>query len=277
MPTSPAIPIRRIGLANGPDRLFSKIFRERPRTLVKLTRSPRHGRRPAPRSRTSAASSRIAAARRISPLSGGRSFLPAALCSSPPNSSRAPGADPSARAGRGGGAPTGAHEGGSRRVRADLSLSRPLPAPSAGACEAAAATRPHHCVASIRTLPGPLHRRCCSSSEAAAAAAGSWQRRLPQGRRGGEERMKRNCCGGAAAVSAHRRAPGSPHLPPGSRDAALSFSPGHRVAPPSWVAAPPPISPKPCSPPSPGRVGVAQPRRSDALLGAVAWPRRSHI
>ena len=46
--------------------------RERPRSF-----------RPAPRSRTSAASSRIAAARRISPLSGGRSFLPAALCSSP--------------------------------------------------------------------------------------------------------------------------------------------------------------------------------------------------
>ena len=81
--TSPAIPIRRIGLANGPYRLFSKKFRERPRSLVKLTRSPRHGRHPAPRSRTSAASSRIAAARRISPLSGGRSFLPAAVCSSP--------------------------------------------------------------------------------------------------------------------------------------------------------------------------------------------------
>jgi len=98
---------------------------------------------------------------------------------------------------------------------------------------------------------------------AATASAGP-----PWRRRADEEELPRR---------SRRRAPGSPHLPPGSRDAALSFSPGHRVAPPSWVAAPPPISPKPCSPPSPGRVGVAQPRRSDALLGAVAGPRRSHI
>ena len=34
---------------------------------------------------------------------------------------------------------------------------------------------------------------------------------------------------------------------------------------------------KPCSPPSPERAGVAEPRHSDTLLGAVAGPCRSHV